>query len=56
MKTKMIFNLLQANLFIEHGCEVIGVGCGKRGKVYILFNVNDTFEAMMQKWNRHEFR
>ena len=55
MKTKMIFNITQANLFIEHGCQVIGVGCGKFGKIYLLFAVDETFEHLMDQWNRREF-
>ena len=55
MKTKMIFNITQANLFIEHGCQVIGVGCGKFGKIYLLFAVDETFDRLMDQWNRREF-
>ena len=55
LETKMIFNIKQANLFLEQGCQVVGVGCGKRGKIYLLFVVDDTFNRLMEKWNRREF-
>lgn len=55
METKMIFNITQANLFIEYGCQVVGVGCGKYGKIYLLFAVDETFNQLMDKWNRREF-
>lgn len=55
MKTKMIFNVSQANLFIENGCRVVGVGFGRRNKVYLLFAVDEVFEAMMDKWEKRIF-
>lgn len=55
MKTKMIFNLYQANLLIEHGAKVVGVGRGKRHKIYLLFEVTPHFEALMEKWDAREF-
>lgn len=56
MKTKMIFNLSQANLFIQNGCKVVGVGTGRHGKIYLLFEVDATFEKWMEKWNNYDFK
>ncbi len=55
MESKMIFNITQANLFIKHGCRVMGVGLGRKNKIYVLFLVNDTFNSMMEKWNSKSF-
>lgn len=55
MKTKMIFNLYQANLFIQYGASVVGVGYGKRHKIYLLFEVTPHFEDLLERWNNHEF-
>ena len=55
METKKIFNMAQANLFIENGCRVVGVGFGRQNKVYLLFAVDETFESMMDKWNKRIF-
>lgn len=56
MKTKMIFNLSQANLFLQNGCRVIGVGTGRHGKIYLLFVVDDKFTICMDKWNNYDFK
>ena len=55
MKTKMIFNMTQADLFAKHGCKVVGVGLGRKNKIYLLFEVNETFVVMMDKWEKREF-
>lgn len=56
MKEKMkIFNLTQANLFIEKGCKVVCVGFGKNHKTYVAFEVNDLFNELLKRWHNHEF-
>ena len=55
MKTKMIFNMKQADLFAKNGCTVIGVGLGRKSKVYLLFKVDEQFKHMMDKWDHREF-
>lgn len=55
MKTKMIFNIKQADLFIQHGCRVSSVGLGRKSKVFVCFIVDETFETMLEKWNNNAF-
>ena len=55
MKTKMIFNMTQADLFAKNGCKVVGVGLGRKNKIYLLFEVDQTFIHMMEKWEKREF-
>lgn len=55
MKTKMIFNMTQADLFAKNGCKVVGVGLGRKNKIYLLFEVDQTFSHMMEKWEKREF-
>ena len=55
MKTKKIFNVRQADLFAKNGCHIVGVGVGRKGKIYLLFEVNHVFNKMMKKWDNHDF-
>ena len=52
MENKQIFNLYQANLFIQQGCRVVGIGLGKRGKVYVSFLKDERFNLLLEKWNQ----
>lgn len=50
-----IFNIKQANIFMNNGCIAVGCGLGDKGKVFIVFREDDTFEAMLSKWHNKEF-
>lgn len=52
-----IYNIRQANVFIQQGCSVIGVK--KRqvdNKVAIIFKVDDLFNIVMTRWQNYEFK
>lgn len=55
MNTKMIFNIKQAQLFIQKGCTVVNCGLGRKDKVYIEFEVNPLFSSLLEKWDKKEF-
>ena len=48
-ETKMIFNISQSNLFIKHGCTVVGCGLGRKNKVNIEIELDELFLEMMNK-------
>lgn len=50
-----IFNIKQADIFIKHGCTVIGTGLGNKYKTYIEFRENETFKDLMKRWMSKEF-
>ena len=50
-----IFNIKQANIFMNNGCIAKGCGLGERGKVFIEFKEDITFHQMMTKWLNKEF-
>lgn len=54
METKRIFNLFQANLFIQKGCQVVGVELGFRGKVCIVFLKDQHFDNLQSQWDRRQ--
>lgn len=45
-----IFNIYQANIFIQKGATVKGCALSK-GKVYIEFETNEMFYELLRKWN-----
>ncbi len=45
----------QADLFAKNGCTVIGVGLGRKSKIYLLFKVDEQFNRMMDKWDNRDF-
>ena len=49
-----IFNIKQANIFIQNGATPIGCGLGLRGKIYIEFQDNDLIKTLMIKWMARE--
>ena len=51
----MIFNIKQADLFIQNGCRVANVGLGRKSKVFISFIVDEKFEEMLEKWDNNAF-
>ena len=55
METKRIFNLTQANLFIQHGCQVVGVELGNRNKVCLVFLKDETFHRLQTQWDNRLF-
>jgi hypothetical protein len=50
-----IFNIKQANIFIQNGATPIGCGLGNRDKVYIEFQDNKILENLMTRWMVKEF-
>ena len=55
--TIAIYNLRQANLFIQEGCKVVGVKKRKvDNKVAIIFQVDDKFKEIMTKWQQYEYK
>lgn len=54
METKRIFNLFQANLFIQKGCQVVGVELGFRGKVCIVFLKDQHFDNLQSQWDQRQ--
>lgn len=48
--------MAQADLFAKNGCQVVGVGLGRKNKVYLLFQIDETFQAMMKKWEQGAFK
>lgn len=50
-----IFNIKQANVFIQNGATVIGCGLGNKYKTYIEFENNDIFKGLLIKWHNKEF-
>ena len=48
-----IFNIRQANCLLIEGCKAIATGYGQKdGKVYIMFQVDEKFNAAMKKWQK----
>lgn len=45
-----IFNIKQANIFIQNGAMVVGCGLGNKYKTYIEFEVNEVFKELLRKW------
>ena len=54
MKTVQIFNLKQANLFMQNGAKAIGTGKSRR-TIYVEFERDEVFEELIGKWHRKEF-
>jgi hypothetical protein len=52
---KKIFNIYQANVFIQNGCTVDGCGLGNKYKTYVSFVEDKKFKEMMQRWMAKEF-
>lgn len=51
-----IFNIKQANIFIQNNCIVIGCGLGNKYKTYIEFEEDNKFKDLMRKWKNKEFK
>jgi hypothetical protein len=49
-----IFNIKQANIFIQNGAIPIGCGLGNKYKTYIEFLENEIFKDLLQKWLTRE--
>ena len=49
-----IFNIKQANVFIQNGATVIGCGLGNKYKTYIEFEEDDIFKDLLKKWYNRE--
>ena len=49
-----IFNIKQANVFIQNGATVIGCGLGNKYKKNIEFENNDIFKDLLKKWHNRE--
>ena len=45
-----IFNIKQANIFIQYGATTIGCGLGNRYKTYIEFKDDEVFKELLKKW------
>lgn len=50
-----IFNIKQANIFMNNNCQAISCGLGDRGKIFIEFKEDIAFHKMMTKWLNKEF-
>jgi len=50
-----IFNIKQANIFIQNGATPIGCGLGNRYKTYIEFKDDEVFKELMTRWMAKEF-
>jgi hypothetical protein len=50
-----IFNIKQANIFIQNGATTIGCGLGNRYKTYIEFKDNQILKDLMVRWMAKEF-
>lgn len=46
-----IFNIIQANYFIENGCLVIGCSIGDKCKVCIVFKEDKLLEKYKKIWD-----
>ena len=55
MKTVKIFNIPQADTFVQHGCKVVRIGFGDKSKVAIIFERDEKFEDMLKRWHNKEF-
>lgn len=55
-ETIKIFNPIQANVFIQNNCKVVGSGFGSRSKIYIEFLRDEHFNKILRKWQNHEFQ
>ncbi|MEG2289637.1 MAG: hypothetical protein RSC24_06680 [Clostridium sp.] len=49
-----IFNIEQANYFVNQNCKVIGCALGNRCKIYIDFEENKDFLEAMKKWQNND--
>jgi len=49
-----IFNIKQANIFIQSGATPISTGFGNKYKTYIEFLDNEIFNDLLQKWLARE--
>jgi hypothetical protein len=47
-----IFNLYQADLFVKAGATVKGIGKSETKTIFILFEVNEKFIELIDKWNK----
>jgi len=50
-----IFNIKQANIFIQNGAIPTGCGLGNRDKIFIEFKVDEIFKELMTRWMAKEF-
>jgi len=49
-----IFNILQANILIRHGCVVVGCGLGNKNKTYVEFKEDSLFIEVLNRWLNKE--
>lgn len=55
MRSIKIFNLPQARMFLQHGCEVVDFSVGKKMKVGIVFKRDEQLEILLKRWHNKEF-
>lgn len=48
-----LYNISQAQFFLEHGLCPKGVSKGQKGDVYLKFEHTEAAEAVWQLWNAH---
>lgn len=53
MEEIKIFNLFQANIFIQKGCVIKNVGISK-GKFFVAFQLNNCLNELLKKWQNRE--
>lgn len=51
-----IFNIKQANIFIQNNCIVLSCGLGNKYKTYIEFKEDNNFNILMKKWRNKQFK
>lgn len=50
MKFFYIYNPEQANFFNSNGIQVLEIGKGKHGDIYVKFPRNDKSEEVFERW------
>lgn len=52
-KDIFLYNMSQAQFFLDHGLCPIGISRGNQGDVYVKFEHTEAAEEVWQKWNAH---
>lgn len=50
---RRIYNMTQADFFIQNGCVPVGAGVSKNNHAFVMFIYDDNFEETYQKWIAH---
>ncbi len=47
-----VYNMGQAQFFLDHGLRPVAIGRGTRGDVFLKFERNEATEAVFENWLR----